>query len=410
MRKAQRLRLALGTEAVEIPVEDVKVKPAPTVLVGIFGGLIVGMTSVGSGSLMIVALLLLYPTLRAGQLVGHRPRAGRPARRVRRARPHPVRRLPARPDLVAAHRRDPGVWLGAHVSSRAPGGVIRRALVVRADGVRAQAARREQPDAVPRPACRGDRRARSCGPRSTAGPGRTGPTRPRRSWSVPPSPAAGCAGKSATPSKATARSRRGPAPTPPESRSPATSRAGCPAQGLTLPGEVGTSQLVPASAGGWPRRPPRRAVRSGPVCVAKAGRLPSPTPAVPAGRQASRTPPRPARRRLRRWRRPATTWAAVALASQCYHVRRQPRSAPVPTAGCAWSAPICLGGGARERSVGVARSRDRCRPSSRWPVARVTAALWTCQRPVGMALVALSPRRGWCSGRSPDRGPELVGR
>ena len=34
------------------------------------GGLIVGMTSVGSGSLMIVLLLFLYPVLGANQLVG----------------------------------------------------------------------------------------------------------------------------------------------------------------------------------------------------------------------------------------------------------------------------------------------------------------------------------------------------
>jgi hypothetical protein len=34
------------------------------------GGVIVGMTSVGSGSLMIVMLLFLYPALSAGQLVG----------------------------------------------------------------------------------------------------------------------------------------------------------------------------------------------------------------------------------------------------------------------------------------------------------------------------------------------------
>jgi uncharacterized membrane protein YfcA len=34
------------------------------------GGLIVGITSVGSGSLMIVLLLFLYPTLGANQLVG----------------------------------------------------------------------------------------------------------------------------------------------------------------------------------------------------------------------------------------------------------------------------------------------------------------------------------------------------
>ena len=43
---------------------------SPTLLIGIVGGLIVGMTSVGSGSLIIVLLLLLYPTLAAGQLVG----------------------------------------------------------------------------------------------------------------------------------------------------------------------------------------------------------------------------------------------------------------------------------------------------------------------------------------------------
>lgn len=50
--------------------DQVQVKPIPTVLIGISGGLIVGMTSVGSGSLMIVLLLFLYPTLGAGQLVG----------------------------------------------------------------------------------------------------------------------------------------------------------------------------------------------------------------------------------------------------------------------------------------------------------------------------------------------------
>src|SRR4051794_36642294 len=37
------------------------IKPLPTILIGVFGGLVVGMTSVGSGSLMIVLLLLLYP-------------------------------------------------------------------------------------------------------------------------------------------------------------------------------------------------------------------------------------------------------------------------------------------------------------------------------------------------------------
>ena len=36
-------------------------RPIPTVLLGVLGGVIVGMTSVGSGSLMIVILLFLYP-------------------------------------------------------------------------------------------------------------------------------------------------------------------------------------------------------------------------------------------------------------------------------------------------------------------------------------------------------------
>ncbi len=51
-------------------VTEVTARPLPTVLIGIVGGLIVGMTSVGSGSLMIVLLLFLYPMLGANQLVG----------------------------------------------------------------------------------------------------------------------------------------------------------------------------------------------------------------------------------------------------------------------------------------------------------------------------------------------------
>ena len=51
-------------------VHDLVVRPVPTVLIGMVGGLIVGMTSVGSGSLMIVMLLFLYPMLGANQLVG----------------------------------------------------------------------------------------------------------------------------------------------------------------------------------------------------------------------------------------------------------------------------------------------------------------------------------------------------
>jgi uncharacterized protein len=49
---------------------QITVRPLPTIAIGAIGGMIVGLTSVGSGSLMIVLLLFVYPLLSAGQLVG----------------------------------------------------------------------------------------------------------------------------------------------------------------------------------------------------------------------------------------------------------------------------------------------------------------------------------------------------
>ena len=51
-------------------VNQVIARPVPTLALGILGGVIVGMTSVGSGSLMIVILLFIYPKIGANQLVG----------------------------------------------------------------------------------------------------------------------------------------------------------------------------------------------------------------------------------------------------------------------------------------------------------------------------------------------------
>jgi uncharacterized protein len=51
-------------------VHDIVCRPVPTLVIGMIGGVIVGMTSVGSGSLMIVLLLFLYPAISAGKLVG----------------------------------------------------------------------------------------------------------------------------------------------------------------------------------------------------------------------------------------------------------------------------------------------------------------------------------------------------
>jgi uncharacterized protein len=70
---AMALRLMLdsrGGAARTGVIGELRVRPVATLTIGVIGGLVVGMTSVGSGSLMIVLLLFLYPTIRAGQLVG----------------------------------------------------------------------------------------------------------------------------------------------------------------------------------------------------------------------------------------------------------------------------------------------------------------------------------------------------
>ena len=63
----QLLRVTSGQAPV---IGDPRIRPVPTVLVGALGGLLVGITSVGSGSVIMVALLMLYPTLSPVRLVG----------------------------------------------------------------------------------------------------------------------------------------------------------------------------------------------------------------------------------------------------------------------------------------------------------------------------------------------------
>src|SRR5436190_391939 len=111
-------------------IHDVTVRPVQTILIGVLGGLVVGMTSVGSGSLMIVLLLVLYPTLQASQLVGT----------------DLVQAIPLVASAALGHilfgdfqlgltsslliGSVPGVYLGARVSSQAPDRVIRPILVL----------------------------------------------------------------------------------------------------------------------------------------------------------------------------------------------------------------------------------------------------------------------------------------
>ncbi len=109
---------------------DMPVKRGPTIALGLIVGVLVGMTSVGSGSLVVTTLLLLYPLLRPSILVG-------------------TDLTQAVPMLVAgaiAHAgfgeisiavvaslllgQIPGVWIGARMSSRYDGQALRWLLMV----------------------------------------------------------------------------------------------------------------------------------------------------------------------------------------------------------------------------------------------------------------------------------------
>ena len=132
LRKSQLIKAAAASRGgtVETAVEGLRVRRLPTVIVGIIGGLVVGMTSVGSGSLIIVALLLLYPTIRAGQLVGTDLIQAVPL--VASASLGHLLFGDFQLDLTASLLIGalPGVYLGARVSSSAPSGIVRRSLVV----------------------------------------------------------------------------------------------------------------------------------------------------------------------------------------------------------------------------------------------------------------------------------------
>jgi uncharacterized membrane protein YfcA len=124
-------RRALGA-AVETPVptRPLRLRPLPTVLIGVGGGLVVGMTSVGSGSLMIVMLLLLYPMLRSSELVGTDLVQAIPL--VASAALGHLLFGDFQLDLTASLLVGsiPGVYLGARLSSRANDVVIRPALAL----------------------------------------------------------------------------------------------------------------------------------------------------------------------------------------------------------------------------------------------------------------------------------------
>jgi uncharacterized membrane protein YfcA len=107
---------------------SLEVRVLPTVAVGVIGGIVVGLTSVGSGSLIIIALMTHYPTLKASELVGTDLVQAVPL--VASAAVGHLLFGDFQLDLTTSLLLGciPGVWVGAHLSARAPGGLVRRAL------------------------------------------------------------------------------------------------------------------------------------------------------------------------------------------------------------------------------------------------------------------------------------------
>lgn len=113
-----------------VPDENPAIRVVPTLLVGALGGLLVGVTSVGSGSVIMIALLMLYPGLSAVKLVGTDLVQAVPLV------------LAAAISNIALHGLDwglliplligsvPGTLLGAKIAPRVPQSIIRRGIVV----------------------------------------------------------------------------------------------------------------------------------------------------------------------------------------------------------------------------------------------------------------------------------------
>jgi uncharacterized membrane protein YfcA len=110
--------------------EKLRIRPIPTMLIGLVGGFVVGMTSVGSGSLIIVMLMLIYPRLNANDLVG-----------TDLVQAVPLVGAAALGHLVAGDVRFaltgtlllgaiPAIYIGALLSTNVPGTVLKWILAV----------------------------------------------------------------------------------------------------------------------------------------------------------------------------------------------------------------------------------------------------------------------------------------
>lgn len=111
-------------------VQEPVIRPIPTVLVGAVGGLLVGITSVGSGSVIMIALLMLYPTLSAVKLVGTDLVQAVPLVISAAASNIIANGLDWSITIPLIIGSVPGSILGSSIAPRVPSSAIRRGIVV----------------------------------------------------------------------------------------------------------------------------------------------------------------------------------------------------------------------------------------------------------------------------------------
>jgi uncharacterized membrane protein YfcA len=109
---------------------EVTVRPLATVAIGVLGGFVVSLTSVGSGSLMIVLLLVVYPKLSARQLVSRDLWQAIPLVLTAAVGHAFVGHVEVGLVALLLVGCIPGVLLGAKASAKASDHLVRNALVV----------------------------------------------------------------------------------------------------------------------------------------------------------------------------------------------------------------------------------------------------------------------------------------
>jgi uncharacterized membrane protein YfcA len=122
------LRMWVGGKK-DAPAEP-QIRPLITLLVGALGGLLVGVTSVGSGSVIMIALLMLYPGLTAVKLVGTDLVQAVPlvlAAAISNITLHGLDWQILIPLVIGSL---PGTVLGAKIAPRVPQSIIRRGIVI----------------------------------------------------------------------------------------------------------------------------------------------------------------------------------------------------------------------------------------------------------------------------------------